>query len=81
MRVAACSRKVDLLRWTPPSPVCPLTAEDVPDGDNCGERMSRVESKSDSDAPGSVTGVDDRGVSMSPRSQPLGISDPLLLKE
>jgi len=63
MRVVACSRKEDVLRWATCSLVCPLMAEDEPDGDN-GGRMSCVESKSESDAPGSVTGVDDREASI-----------------
>lgn len=59
MRVVARSRKEGFLRWATCSFACPFTADDEPDKDNGGS-MSCVESKSDSDALGSVTGVDDR---------------------
>ena len=69
MRVTT-SRRVDFLRWTPPSLVCPLTAEDEPEGDNCGETTTGVESKGDSATPGSTSGVHDRGVSISFEGEP-----------
>lgn len=63
MRVAARCRREGFVRCAPCSVVRLLTPEDELAGS--GERINRVESKSDSEVPGSATGVNDRGVSMS----------------